>query len=124
MSPRSAEFMSRAHERIRAARAALAGGFPDVAVSAAYYAALYAARAALSEEDRNAKTHTGAWSLFGEVFVASGRFDAELLAEARRIQELREAADYDAREIPSEQAEEIVSAAARFVTTVGALLGG
>ena len=118
MSPRSKEFMASAHERIRAAHAALSAGFPSVAVSAAYYAMLYAARAALSEEDRYAKTHRGAWSLFGELFVSAGRFDSGLFAAARRIQELREAADYDAREISSEQARPIVDDAESFVARV------
>jgi uncharacterized protein (UPF0332 family) len=114
--------MASAKERVRAAEAALASGFPSVAVSAAYYAALYAARAALSEEDRHAKTHTGVWGLFGESFVSSGRFDSQLFAEARRVQELREAADYDAREIADEQAREIVAAAESFVSGVAAML--
>ena len=115
--------MASAHDRIGAAHAALASGFPSVAVSAAYYAALYAARAALSEEDRHAKTHRGVWGLFGELFVSPGRFDSQLFAEARRVQELREATDYDAREIPDEQAREIVAAAESFVSGVAAMLG-
>ena len=45
MSPRSEEFMASAHERVQAAHAALAAGLPAPAVSAAYYAALYAADA-------------------------------------------------------------------------------
>lgn len=124
MSPRSEEFMASAHERVRAAHAALVAGFPSVAVSAAYYAALYAARAALSEEDRYAKTHRGVWSLFGERFVSGGRFDSGLFAAARRIQELREAADYDAREISKDQAGAIVIDAETFVARVAAMLEG
>jgi uncharacterized protein (UPF0332 family) len=115
--------MASAHDRVRAARAALEAGFPSVAVSAAYYAELYAARAALSEQDRNAKTHRGVWNLFGDLFVSTGRFDPELLVEARRIQELREAADYDAREISRERADAIVTDAEQFVAGVAAMLG-
>jgi uncharacterized protein (UPF0332 family) len=114
--------MASARERVRAAHASLEVGFPSVAVSAAYYAALYAARAALSEEDRNAKTHRGVWAGFGEHFVSAGRFDSALFAAARRIQELREAADYDAREISREQAAAIVIDAERFVAAVAAML--
>lgn len=122
MSPRSEEFMASAHERVHAARAALAAGFPSVAVSAAYYAALYAARAALSEEDQYAKTHRGVWKLFGERFVSSERFDPELYAAARRIQELREAGDYDAREISVEQAQAVVTDVESFVGGVVEML--
>lgn len=116
--------MTSAQERIRAAHAALAAGFPSVAVSAAYYAVLYAARAALSEQDRNAKTHRGVWSLFGELFVSTGRVDSSLFDATRRIQELREAADYDAREVAEEQARAIVSDAERFVAAIAETLGG
>lgn len=114
--------MASAQERISAAHAALTAGFPSVAVSAAYYAALYAARAALSEKDRYAKTHRGAWSLFGELFVSGGSFDPRLLAAARRTQELREAADYDAREISAERAQAVVGDAESFVARVAAML--
>ena len=124
MSPRSEQFLASAHDRIRAARAALAAGFPSVAVSAAYYATLYAARAAMSEQDVNAKTHRGVWTLFGELFVGTAGFDAALFRAVRRIQEIREAADYDAREIPAEEAEEIVDDAARFVAATAAMLEG
>jgi uncharacterized protein (UPF0332 family) len=114
--------MASAEVRLRAADAALADGFPSVAASAAYYAALYAARAALSEEDRHSKTHSGTWSLFGELLVAPGRLDTRLFTEVRRVQEVREAADYDAREIPNDQAREIVAAAEKFVRRVAEML--
>ena len=116
--------MASAQERTRAAHAALAAGFPALAVSAAYYAALYAARAALSEEDRYAKTHSGVWSLFGEIFVSAGRFEPSLLVAVRRVQEEREAADYDARAISAEQARGAVAAAENFIAAVAAMLEG
>ena len=48
MSPRSVEFMDQARDRAATAREILASGHLEAAVSAAYYAMLYAARAALS----------------------------------------------------------------------------
>lgn len=66
MSPRSDELLASAHEWLAAAEAALRSGFPGGAAADAYYAVLYAARAALSEADRYAKTHHGVWALFGE----------------------------------------------------------
>lgn len=107
-----------AHERLGLARTALVAGFHSGAASAAYYALLYAARAALSEEDRYAKTHRGTWRLFGELFVESRRFDRELFERARKTQSVREGADYDARTVPPEQAEAIVALAERFVAAV------
>lgn len=124
MSPRSEEFMAGAREWLRAAHTALDSGFYPVASSLAYYAMLYAARAALSEEDRNAKTHVGIWNLFHETFVATGRFDRALTAAARETQKIREGADYDALMVPQEQAEEIVAVAKRFVSAIDEMLAG
>jgi uncharacterized protein (UPF0332 family) len=54
MSPRSEEFMDQARDRVALAREVLISGHLEGAVSAAYYAMLYAARAALSENDEHA----------------------------------------------------------------------
>ena len=116
--------MASAEQRIGAAKASLAAGYPSAAVSAAYYAMLYAARAALSERERYAKTHTGTWTLFSELFVASGRFDAGLATAARRIQELREAGDYDASELGPDEGRAIIDDAERFVGAVATMLAG
>lgn len=111
-----------ARDRLRAADAAAQGGFAAVAVSAAYYAVLYAARALLSESELNAKTHAGTWSLFAEHFVAPGVFDRDLYASARRLQELRERADYDAGDPAPDEATAAVADARRFVDAVDDLL--
>lgn len=104
------------------AETALSAGLPSGAASAAYYAMLYAVRAALSEEDRNAKTHKGAWDMFRETFGVGGGFDERLLAEARSTQRLREAADYDAREVTTAEAEAVVDLARRFCAAVEEML--
>jgi uncharacterized protein (UPF0332 family)/predicted nucleotidyltransferase len=123
VSPRSKEFLREARERLRGAELALEGDARGLAVSAAYYAMLYAARAALSEEDLNAKTHHGTWTLFRQTFVATGRFDAALLETAVRRQELRGAVDSDARLIQMEEAQAVVDEAETFLAAVERLLG-
>jgi uncharacterized protein (UPF0332 family) len=85
---------------------------------------LYAARAALSEQDRYAKTHAGTWHLFREAFVVSGTFAEELFEAAHAVQPRREAADYDAERIPGGEATDAVALAERFVAAVGELLAG
>jgi uncharacterized protein (UPF0332 family) len=122
MSPRSAEFMAQARERLAGARALLERSLLGSAVSEAYYAILYAARAALSERDENAKTHSGTWSLFHQRFVAPGTFDAELARAARGTQESREAVDYAAASVSADEAARIVGLAERFVAAVASLL--
>ncbi|HEY4620449.1 MAG TPA: HEPN domain-containing protein [Gaiellaceae bacterium] len=121
MSPRSEEFMAVARDRTRLALAALAADSNGGAVSAAYYAMLNAARAALSEENRYAKTHSGTWTLFRETFVVTQRFDADLVIQAERAFELRIGADYDAERITRAQAEGATELAARFVAAIEAL---
>lgn len=71
MSPRSTEFMDQALDRAAIAQEVLASGHLAGAVSAAYYAMLYAARAALSEDDEYARTHGGVWHLFHQRYVAT-----------------------------------------------------
>jgi uncharacterized protein (UPF0332 family) len=124
VSPRSEEFMAGARERLADARTLLDAGGTSGVVGLAYYAMLYAARAALSEEDQNAKTHSGTWNLFKRTYVDSGRFSVELYDGARRTQATREATDYDALTVPTERAEEIVALAERFVAATAAMLGG
>jgi uncharacterized protein (UPF0332 family) len=75
VSPRSKEFLEQAKDRLADAQTILNTAHPAVVVSAAYYGMLYAARAALSERGEYAKTHSGTWTLFSQVFVAPGEFD-------------------------------------------------
>ena len=106
----------------KARTALLVGGFRPLAVSAAYYAMLYAARAALSERERYAKTHSGTWSLFRETFVQDGRFDPVLVRKADQTQELREAGDYDARAVSQQEAATVPAHAEEFVQAVERML--
>jgi uncharacterized protein (UPF0332 family) len=121
VSPRSEEFIAEARERLRVARAAVETGAFSAAVSLAYYAMLNAARAALSEEDLYSKTHSGAWHLFRETFVHTGRFDASLASRAGRTRELRLGADYEAQPVAPADAEDAVALAEEFVAAIEAL---
>lgn len=123
MSPRSEEMIDSAGARLRGARHALAAGDLDLAVSAAYYSMLYAARAALSEHDEHARRHGGTWGLFHQRFVATGAFDQSLHSLAQQAQEAREGADYEAKTPPAEEARRFVAGAADFLAAVEAMLG-
>lgn len=118
MSPRSEELLAGANKWLSSARATLGAGFPESATADAYYAALYAARAALSEENRYAKTHGGVWDLFYLLFVESGRFDEALATDARRTERLRLDAHYEALPVPLDEARRAVETAERFVAAV------
>lgn len=122
MSPRSTEFIDQALDRAAIAREVLASGHLEGAVSAAYYAMLYAARAALSEDDAYARTHNGAWHLFHQRYVTTGVFDQHLHALAQRAQTAREQGDYEAVTPAREEAQLIVTGATDFVQAVRAML--
>ncbi len=118
MSPRSDELLASAHERLASARDQLAAGHNETAASTAYYAGLYAARAALSELDLNARSHRGLWHLLREHVVAAGRIDPALVEPLQEAQALREAVDYDALRIDEAQARELLADAERLVAAV------
>lgn len=122
MSPRSEEFMDQARDRAELARMALASEHLEGAVSAAYYAMLYAARAALSERDEYARTHGGTWHLFHERYVTTGAFDQDLHALAHRAQRAREGGDYEAVTPPRADAEAFVVGAADYIAAVEHML--
>lgn len=115
--------MAQARERLGDAQKIAGLVHPAVLVSAAYYAMLNAARAALSERGEYAKTHGGTWTLFSKVFVATGEFDRELSGLAGRVKEARERGDYDAAPPSAEEAADFLKGAADFVTAIERLLG-
>lgn len=124
MSPRSSQQLEKAFDRIRLAERLLAEGEDASSIaSLAYYAMLYAAGAALSEENRQAKTHTGTWNMFREAFARTGRFDLDLANLGERYQGLREDADYGAITPSDEATREVVGDARRFVDEVSRMLG-
>lgn len=124
MSPRSLEFMDQARDRAVAAAELLAADHLEAAVSAAYYAMLYAARAALSEDDEHARTHhRGSWHLFRTRYVTTEAFDAALFTLAQHAQAAREGGDYEAVKPSREEAERYVAGADRFIAAVAQMLG-
>jgi uncharacterized protein (UPF0332 family) len=122
MSPRSEEFIAQSRRRLAAARHAIDAGDAEAAVSSAYYAMLYAARAALSERDVHAKTHGGTWSEFGREFVATGAIPSEIGKLGGSVQQAREQADYEAEEFTADEAATILGDAERFAEAVAALI--
>lgn len=113
--------MEAARRRLAAAKVAVEQD-PSTALSAAYYAMLYAARAALSERDTSARTHRGVWHEFRAAFVESGEVDAELAAEVQKLQPEREQADYDAWSAPAAEAGRAIEMAERFLAAIEAVI--
>ncbi len=88
----------------------------DDAVSRAYYAMYYAAKAALLTEGLDLRRHSGAIHKFRELFVITGRVEATYLRYLGRAQSARERSDY-VPIIPSsrEDALEILATAEQFI---------
>lgn len=122
MSPRSERFLDQARDRVELAREALASGHREGAVSAAYYAMLYAARAALSESGEYARTHRGAWNLFRERYIVTDVFDDALYRLAQHAQTAREGADYEAATLSEEEARRYVEGSAEFLAGIERML--
>lgn len=124
MSPRSAELLARAREGVAAAQALIEAGHAAPAVSTAYYAMLYAARAALSERDLGARTHAGTWAAFREAFVLTGQIGENIARDAQRAQSRREASDYGAASFDLAEARDVVAGAERLLAAVERQVGG
>ena len=114
--------MDQARERLRQAQHDLGEGFLAGAVSIAYYAMLYAARAALSEDDEHARTHGGTWHLFRQRYVVTDVFDQGLYVLATRAQRTREQGDYEAVTPEPSEAKAIIEGAADFIAAVEKML--
>jgi len=123
VSPRSADLLREALARIDDARFALDADRYATAVSTAYYAAFYAARAALSERGEHPRTHRGTWALVFELLVEPGLLDADVHRAAAALQREREEADYEAPRLEHADAEAAVCAGEAFVAAIARLLG-
>ena len=108
--------MERAYEKLEVAKSLFEEGFYSDAVSRAYYAMFYAARALLTERDIYPKTHRGVISQFGVIFVKGGKFKRTFFDLFARAQEDREEADYGLLSgIEEEGAREIIEGAEGFL---------
>jgi uncharacterized protein (UPF0332 family) len=83
LKPRSEEYLCQADRFLAAARVLLEAKLPENSAAEAYQAMFAGARAALSELNREAKTHHGTWTLFDELFVKQELFEDRLRDAAR-----------------------------------------
>lgn len=108
--------LDRAKTKLKAARTLLDTGFPDDAVSRAYYAMLYAARALLVTIDLRPRTHRGVLRMVGLRFIQTGVLEAPLGEVLGAALEDREEADYGIlSSITRDEAERVLADAHAFV---------
>jgi len=114
--------MERAQRSVRSARNLLEDGDLDFAVSRAYYAMFYAAKAALLYKGVRRSKHSGVIAAFGEHLVKSGRFST---ADQRNLQatfEERGEGDYAGIFPSREKTEQRLCDADDFVARIAAFL--
>lgn len=126
---RTREYLNLAGWSLDDARLIARSGSGRGAISPAYYAALNAARALLSEDDVFVRGHGGMWNELRERYITTGRIDQELYARAAGLQERREQADYGSRtptepfpHLTREDGERAVETAAELLRAVEELL--
>ncbi len=112
-----------AYDKMPAARVLLDAKCYDDVISKAYYAMLYAAKAALLTEGVKVRTPHGAVMEFGRMFVATGRVDKRYAAIFGRSLDGRIHNDYEPdRHTRKDEAEAAVAQAESFIATAHKLV--
>lgn len=116
--------LDRARRTLATATSVLELGDPESAINRAYYAAHYAARAALLTKGEAPKTHSGVLSRFYLHFVTTGVLPERTGAILGNAFDLRQRADYDTfASFDALAAADLITDVERFVAAVRALLG-
>lgn len=110
--------MGRARQELGAADLLARNGFGAQAVSRAYYAAFYAAEAALSSLGETRAKHSGVISAFGLLLVRERGVDENAGRLLRSLFERRSQADYDVAGVPTHEAHHAVTDATFVVETI------
>ncbi|QXD16415.1 HEPN domain-containing protein [Rhodocaloribacter litoris] len=123
MTPEQQALLAKAHRALETASIVLRDGDHDAAVNRAYYAAFYAATAALLLVGETPKTHTGTHHRFRHHFVTTGRLSAAPHDILERAYNLRQRADYEALSLFDETGtRHLVADVERFVRAVAAMI--
>lgn len=107
-------------QELDAARLLAEKGYGRQAVSRAYFAAFYAAEAALALLGETRSKHAGAIAAFGKLIVREGGLSEEVGRLLRSLFERRNEADYIGAEPPEEESLAAVLDAERFVEALEA----
>jgi uncharacterized protein (UPF0332 family) len=112
-----------AHEALTSARLNVTHGLPISAINRAYYAAFYAAKAALGCEGIEVGKHTAVQGELHRVLVHTGRLDPTWGRAFLRLFEARSQGDYSMRTEPGiEEAAVLVALAGDFVAEMHRML--
>ena len=126
-SPHATEIaanLERAEQSIRAAQELTAGGFYDFAASRAYYAAFYAATAALLGQGLDLSKHSGVIAAIHQRFIKTGKLSKDQGKELNWLFELRNVGDYGVTiHVSQPDAARAIQAADSFLQAIKSLIG-
>jgi len=111
--------LERAHRYLKSSRMLIFDGDYESSVSRSYYAMFFCAEALLLAKGLSFSSHKAVISAFGEQFVKTGIFPADMGRDLSRAFEQRQISDYEYRfVIPREAAEAGLERAESFVASV------
>lgn len=122
MSDAVDEGMVRARRELAAAHLLAEHDFGAQAVSRAYYAAFYAAEAALLRLEESRAKHSGVVAAFAQLLVRDRGLDERAGRLLRSLFERRSEADYELGDVPAEEARRAVGDASLVVDAVSSWL--
>lgn len=124
MTAEQAALIRKAQASIASARLLIENGYPDFAISRAYYTMFYVAEALLLNEGLSFSRHAGVISAFGQYLAKTGRVPVEYHRYLIEGQASRHAGDYDLSPnlTPTDAAEQI-GRAEQFLKLAEELLG-
>jgi hypothetical protein len=118
-------YLEKAERKLKVAEKLLRSDDYEDAVSRAYYAVFHAVQALLLTEGERAETHKGVVTLFGLLFVKTGKFKKDLGKYLANLKDERESGDYEVFSyIDRETAETAIEEAKEFVRETQAYLKG
>jgi uncharacterized protein (UPF0332 family) len=108
--------MAKAEEKLSRAERDLADGFPDDAVSRAYYAAFHGITAVLATRGLSFSSHRQTIGAFNREFIKTNLFPPDSSRQLHRLFEDRQIGDYEwSRKVDAQTAAEDVAAAKTLV---------
>jgi uncharacterized protein (UPF0332 family) len=111
--------LERAHRYLKSSRMLIFDGDYESAVSRSYYAMFFCAEALLLAKGLSFSSHKAVISGFGEQFIKTGIFPADMGRNLSRAFEQRQLSDYEYRfVIPREAAQLSLETAESFVVSV------
>ena len=110
--------MARAGDELAAAELLHANGFDAQAVARSYYAAFYAAEAALLEVGEVRSKHSGVVAAVGQILIGQHGLDNRSGRLLRSLFDRRSQADYGLNEVPASEAALAISDAREVVTSI------